>query len=141
MTTELIRITARRVPWPGLREKTDRAGLRLRWDAIGPGGEMLVEATEHPLTDGAFAMLKRGASPDELVTLRHEGAAHDAWRPAPLAIVAAESARRAEGRARLADFRATHPANTALEHFAGVEVAAAREAAFMWSVSGACDAR
>jgi hypothetical protein len=140
MTTELIRITARRVPWPGLREKTDRAGLRLRWDAIGPGGEMLVEATEHPLTDGAFAMLKRGASPDDLVTLRHEGSAHDAWRPAPLAFVAADAARRAEGRARLAAFRATHPANMALDDFAGVEVAAGREGLCFPTVAGACDA-
>lgn len=140
MKTELIRITARKVPWPGLREKPDRAGLRLRWDAIGPGGEMLVEATENPLKDGALAMLRHGASPDALVTLRHEGAGHDAWRPAPLAIVAADAARRAEGRARLAAFRATHPANMALDDFAGVEVAAGEEGACFPTKTGACDA-
>lgn len=135
----LIRLKARKVPWPDLRQQANRAGLRLRYNVIGPDGEVLVEATEHPLADGALAMLKRGASPDALVTLRHEGAAHDAWTPAPLAIVAADAAQRLEDRARLAALRTRHPANIDLDDLAGVEVAAGQEGPCFATV-GACDA-
>ena len=110
MQIETHPLKARKVAWPSLRQQANRAGLRLRWDVIGPDGEVLVEATEHPLADAALAMLMRGASPDALVTLRHEAA-----------------------------LRTRHPANIDLDDLAGVEVAAGQEGPCFATV-GACDA-
>lgn len=45
----VLRIIARRVPWPSLTKRRDRAGLRLRWDALRDDtGELLVANTEPP---------------------------------------------------------------------------------------------
>ncbi|NGM45164.1 hypothetical protein G5B31_06400 [Rhodobacter sp. SGA-6-6] len=116
----VVRIVARRVPWPTLSQRSERAGLRLRWDALTEDGRLLVEATEHPLVDGAHVLLSQHGLPgDMMVTLRHEGAAHDSFVPQPLHLVAAEGARRAEGKARLAEMRARHPENSVMSDAAG----------------------
>ena len=75
----LVRIIARKVPWPDLKARSDRSGLRLRWDALHEEtGELLV-ATEYPLADSAHALMMRGLNSATLVTMRHEGAAHDSF--------------------------------------------------------------
>ncbi len=94
MSNSILRVIARPIPWPGLREKPDRAGLRLRWDARREAGDLLAEATERPLADGALVLLDRGAAPDALVTMRHEGAPHDTFPPVPLQVAAADALRR-----------------------------------------------
>lgn len=38
-----------------------------------------------PLLDGARELLKRGVSPDALLTMRHSGADHDSFVPQPVA--------------------------------------------------------
>lgn len=120
----VIRIVARRVPWPTLSQRSERAGLRLRWDALTEDGRLLVEATEFPLADGAHILLsQRGLPGDALVTLRHEGAAYDSFTPQPLHVVAAEGARRAVNRERLARMgreRAGVPQNSPMSDAAGV---------------------
>lgn len=116
----VIRIVARRVPWPTLSQRSDRSGLRLRWSAFTEGGDLLVEATEHPLADGAHVLLSQHGQPgDTVVTLRHEGKSFDSFVPRPLHLVAAEGGRRAEGKARLAEMRARHPENSAVTDAAG----------------------
>ena len=40
---------------------------------------MLVAATEYPLADSAHALMMRGLNSATLVTMRHEGAAHDSF--------------------------------------------------------------
>lgn len=105
----VLRIIARPVRWPDLRAKADRAGLRLRWDALTEGGVLLVAATENPLVDGAHVLVAiHGVSPDQHVTLRHEGKGHDSFAPMPISIPAAQGARRAAGRAKLAEMRVRH---------------------------------
>ena len=97
----LIRIIARRVPWPSLKERPDRSGLRPRWDALHEEtGELLVAGTEYPLADAAHALTMRGVSGEALVTMRHEGSDHDSFVPMPLRAAAAAGAKRAEHRAR-----------------------------------------
>jgi len=44
-----------------------------------------------PLADGARALLKMGFPPAELVTMRHDGSAHDSFVPETLANWAARS--------------------------------------------------
>jgi hypothetical protein len=128
----LTRIIARRVPWPNLKERPDRAGLRLRWDALHEEtGDLLVAGTEHPLADGAHALMMRGLSPEALVTMRHEGALHDSFVPAPLRIPAAVGAKRAEGRARMAALRAMPREETPAEGAVVVEVPASAIAALL----------
>ncbi|NGM46910.1 hypothetical protein G5B31_15340 [Rhodobacter sp. SGA-6-6] len=126
----VIRIVARRVPWPTLSQRSERTGLRLRWDALTEDGHLLVEATEHPLSDGAHILLAdRGLPGDTMVTLRHEGAGHDSFVPRPLHLVAAEGAQRAVDRERLARMgreRARHPENSAVPDAAGGHPPAAR---------------
>lgn len=100
--TGLLVIVARRVRWPDLAARPNRSGLRLRWDALTEAGELLVAATEHPLTDGAHVLVRRGFEPETPVTLRHEGADHDSFKPMPLRIPAARGAKRAEATARIA---------------------------------------
>lgn len=109
----IVRIIARRVAWPGLGEKPNRAGLRLRWDALTEGGDVLAVATETPFLDGALALLRRGLDPATLVTMRHEGATGDSFVPAPLSGPAAAGERRAADRARLAARRARQSQRTA----------------------------
>ncbi len=89
-----LRIIARRVPWPSLAERPERSGLRLRWDALDETGALLAASTEWPLADGALALVRRGADPEALVTMRHEGAAHDCIEPTPLRVPAKLGARR-----------------------------------------------
>lgn len=96
-----LTIIARKVPWPSLTERPDRAGLRLRWDAVTEDGDVLYKATEFPFLDGAYALACRGVDPETLVTMRHEGAAHDSFRPMPLRVVAAMGQKRAEKSAKL----------------------------------------
>lgn len=89
------RIVAKPVPW------RSTPGSRLLWDAIGPGGEVLFERTEYPFADGAHVLLSLGYDPDALVTMRHEGAAHDSFRPVLLRRIAAVGAKRAAAREKL----------------------------------------
>jgi hypothetical protein len=103
----MIRIIARKVPWPG------GPGAKLRWDALTDDGELLVPETEWPFCDAAHVIATRGADPDELVTMRHEGSRHDSFKPLPLRFPAAKGAKRAEKLAALADFRATLSVETA----------------------------
>jgi len=100
---DLVRIIAKRNIWPNLKVKPNREGLRLRWSAFTEDGELLAEATEHPFVDAAFVLLTRiGLPGDTLVTLRHEGAEIDSFRPVPLSVPAARGAKRVEERDRLA---------------------------------------
>lgn len=98
----IIRIIARRLPWPLLSERPDRSGLRLKWAAMTEAGEMLVAATEYPFFDGALALVQRGADADALVTLRHEGASADSFLPIALRVPAAAGAKRAKAAAEIA---------------------------------------
>lgn len=122
-TGRVIRIIARRVPWPGLSQRADRSGLRLRWDARTEDGTLLAAATEYPLADGAhILMADQGLPGDMLVTMRREGAGFDSFTPAPLHLVAADGARRAKNRQRLARLgreRAGVPQNSAVDEAAG----------------------
>ncbi len=90
-----LRIIARPVPWPSLAERPERSGLRLRWDALDETGALLAASTEWPLADGALALVRRGADPEALVTMRHEGATYDSFEPIPLRVPAKLGARRA----------------------------------------------
>jgi hypothetical protein len=47
-------------------------------------GELLVVNTRQPLVDGGRVLLARGFDPTAPLTMRHEGSAHDSFRPAPL---------------------------------------------------------
>lgn len=102
---DVLRIIARPVPWPSLQAQSNRAGLRLRWDAITEAGLVLFPATEFPLQDGAHVLAEMGIPPETLVSMRHAGAAFDSFHPVPLAVPAAAGARRAEERARMASQR------------------------------------
>jgi hypothetical protein len=99
---EVVRIIARRVPWLSLRACPDRSGLRPRWDALTEAGELLTQATEYPLADGAHVLAERGISTETLVTMRHEVRQHDSFKPMPLRIPAGRGARRAEESPRIA---------------------------------------
>jgi hypothetical protein len=126
----LIRIIARRVPWPPLKERADRAGLRLRWDAVREEtAEPLAAGTEFPLEDAARILTMRGLSGETRVTLRHEGSPHDSFKPMPLRIPAAAGAKRAENAARIAAMRTRGCEETAAEGAADPEVAAEAQAA------------
>ena len=59
----MVHIVARRIPWPDLKTRPDRSGLRLRWDALNEAGELLLSATEYPLADGAHVLAERGSTP------------------------------------------------------------------------------
>lgn len=59
----MTRVIARRVPWPSLKEQSNRDHLRLRWDALAEDGELLVARTEYPLADAAHVLLLRGLPP------------------------------------------------------------------------------
>lgn len=99
----VVRIIARRIPWPSLNEQSNRAGLRLRWNAFAESGELLVSATEHPLQDAAHMLLTLHCLPGNTpVTLRHEGKAYDSFIPMPLHIAAAAGTKRAAERAEMA---------------------------------------
>ena len=76
-----LRIIARSVPW----KRTP--GCRLRWDALTEEGEVLVEGTEYPMADGAYALARRERGRVSLltpVTMRHEGKGGDVFVPMPL---------------------------------------------------------
>jgi len=47
-------------------------------------GELIVAGTRQPLVDGARELLARGFDPATPLTMRHEGATHDSFRPAPI---------------------------------------------------------
>lgn len=109
--TDVIRIVARAIQWPGIKDKPERQGLRLRWDAMTEGGELLYAATEYPLHDGAHVLVSRhGVDPAAMVTMRHEGSVHDSFVPMPIGVrldkgpasPAEVGAKRAANRARLA---------------------------------------
>jgi hypothetical protein len=86
-TPPTIRIIARRVPWPSLKYRAERSGLRLRWDAHREDtGEVLATNTEHPMEDACRVLTMRGVSGDTLVTMRHAGSPHDSFIPAPIAV-------------------------------------------------------
>lgn len=124
MSGSILRIVARRVPWPDPRGGS-RSGLRLRWDAMTEDGELLVAATEYPLADGAHVLLSRhGARADAPVTMRHAGSTHDSFKPAPLHVVAVAGARRADDLAALARRRDAHRRLTADAAVGEAEVAA-----------------
>lgn len=117
----VVRIIARRVPWPSPRVRSDRSGLRLRWDALTEAGELLASATEHPFADGAYVLAGRGVDLETLVTMRHEGSPHDSFKPMPLRVVAEKGAQRAAARERMAArrlvLREEMPATTGVEPF------------------------
>lgn len=105
---KVVRVIARRIPWPSLTGQSNRAGLRLRWDAFAEDGELLACATEHPLQDAAHVLLTiHGLPGDTLVTLRHEGKDHDSFVPMPLHVPATAGAKWAENKARLAALHST----------------------------------
>ena len=86
----MIRIIARRVPWPSLKERPERSGLRLRWDALREDtGEVLAAGTEHPMADACRVLTMRGVSGATPATMRHAGSPHDSFEPAPLSVWAA----------------------------------------------------
>lgn len=126
----LLRIVARRV-WPSTKEQSNRAGLRLRWDALTEGGDVLAEATEHPLLDAAHALALRGVSGDALVTMRHAGSAVDSFAPMPLRVPAAAGAKRADDRARMAALRPDLRQHTAEAGSAGTRVPADADGALL----------
>lgn len=132
--TAPLRIISRRVSWPSLEARGDRAGLRLRWNALDEAGAILAAATEFPLADGAHALIQRGAHPETLVTLRHEGAEHDSFAPVPLHIPARHGARRA-ARAESAGNRLRGAAHRAQARDSGSEGVTGPEAE-----EGACRA-
>jgi hypothetical protein len=47
-------------------------------------GETIVSGSRQPLADGARELLARGFDPATPLTMRHEGKAHDSFRPAPI---------------------------------------------------------
>lgn len=102
---EVVRIIARDIPWPSLKERPDRSGLRLRWDALTEDGDLLFARTEYPFADGAYALLMRGVPEDTLVTMRGMGSEDDSFVPVPLRVVAEMGRKRAENRAKLATLR------------------------------------
>lgn len=104
----VVRIIARRIPWPSLTEQSNRSGLRLRWDAFAEDGTLLASATEHPLADAAHVLLTlHGLLENTPVTLRHEGKGFDSFNPMHLHVPAAAGAKRAERKAEMAAKRAT----------------------------------
>ena len=49
-------------------------------------GEVIVTGTRQPVADGARILLDRGYAPDMIITMRHAGAAHDAFEPLPISV-------------------------------------------------------
>lgn len=102
---EVVRIIARDIPWPSLKEQPTRSGLRLRWDALTEDGDLLFARTEYPFADGAYALLMRGVPEDTFVAMRGMGSEHDSFVPVPLRVVAEAGRKRAESRAKLTTLR------------------------------------
>jgi hypothetical protein len=102
----MIRIIARRVPWPSLKERPERSGLRLRWDALREDtGEVLAAGTEHPMADACRVLTMRGVSGATPVTMRHADSPYDSFRPAALSDWAARGEKLAAKRAEAAALR------------------------------------
>jgi len=47
-------------------------------------GEIIAAGTAQPLVDGARELLARGYDPSMPLAMRHQGSAHDSFRPAPI---------------------------------------------------------
>lgn len=102
----LVRIIARRVPWPSLKDRPERSGLRLRWDTLREDtGELLVAGTEHPMAEACRVLTMRGVSGATPATMRHAGSPHDSFNPASLRVWAARGEKLAQKRAEAATLR------------------------------------
>jgi hypothetical protein len=53
-----------------------------RWAGVLEGRTIV--NSEQPLVDAARLLLDEGYSPETLLTMRHEGSAHDSFRPLPI---------------------------------------------------------
>lgn len=107
---DLVTLTAHRWPWPSLQQQPKRESLSLRWDVYASTDDkLLVPRTTHPMLEGAYALACQGVDLSLLITLRHAGADFDSFQPVPLRGWALAGAKRAEGRARLAERRGAAP--------------------------------
>jgi hypothetical protein len=61
---------------------SQKAGRFTAW--LESTREFIVDSTRQPLVDGARVLLARGFDPATPLTMRHEGSAHDSFRPTPL---------------------------------------------------------
>jgi hypothetical protein len=61
--------------------EADRPG---EFNASLEDGAGIVENTRQPLVDGARELIARGIDPKTPLTMRHEGKAHDSFRPLPI---------------------------------------------------------
>lgn len=66
-----------------------------RWDVFDDAGALVVAKSARPFEDGAAALLARGIPGEQLVTMRHQGAAHDSFVPVALSAPAGAAKRRA----------------------------------------------
>lgn len=79
---------------------------KLRWAAMREATRISpVAETGRPMEDGAAALLRAGVDPAATVTLRHEGAAHDSFKPVPIAKAARGAVRRAQTFQRMEERR------------------------------------
>lgn len=105
--TAIHRLIADRLPWPSPKDRPERRHLRLEWRVTTTEGADLVARTSHPFEDGAAALLTiTNALPDDLVTMRHAGAAHDSFLPQPLAQVASRAHKRAQAAKHIREWKA-----------------------------------
>ncbi len=99
----LVRIMAQLLPWPDHKKRPSRSGLTLKWRCLTEEGVVLVESTDHPLTDSAAVLsVVHGMAHDTMVTLRHTDKGYDSFRPMKLAAAAAHGIKRLVDRTRLA---------------------------------------
>ena len=61
--------------------EADSTGRFTAW--LESTGDLLVASTRQPLVDGPRVLLAQGFDPGTPLTMRHEGSAHDSFRPLP----------------------------------------------------------
>lgn len=96
MTPDTIVIIAVALPWD---HKRSNGSQRLRWDAFDSvSGDQLAEHTDYPFYDACHSLVIRGANPESLVTMYHEGSEVPSFKPIPLRVPAKLGAKRAAAR-------------------------------------------